>query len=99
MIRRINTTAEAETLSSLSDDWRIVARRSASDWVYCGSFDANEIHMFRRMAFPEVRGEAPRVSCVTGRDYAGREVLYARLFPTLSKKGVDSHPPRRGRFW
>lgn len=90
MIRRITETAEAECLSDLCHDWRIVARRDWSDWVYCGAFAHDELRMFRRMAFPEIEGEAPRVSCVTGRDQHGREVLYARIFPTAFRDLGDT---------
>jgi hypothetical protein len=83
MIRRIQTAIELSALSDLSAEWKIAAIRDFSDplgWQWCGTV-THDVRAFRSGMFP-MPGDSPRISCATGRDAAGCEVLYARLYPT-----------------
>ena len=89
---KINTTVEAKSLSDITNEWKVVARRylgtigKSSEihavWRFCGDLsEATESLAFHRLAFPEERHKQPLISVVTGRDSAGTLTLYARSFP------------------
>ena len=98
-MKKITTRTEAKSLSDITEEWKVVARRylgtigSSSEihaiWRYCGDLaEASECMTLHKLAFPAVRHEQPLISVVTGRDDAGTLTLYARSFPK---------PPRPSR--
>lgn len=77
-IQRITTTTEAHSMNGITEDWKIVARKlTPYEWTFHGSLNAApDYGLFQQLAFQQ-----SHISCVTGRDDAGRQVLYARIYP------------------
>lgn len=91
-MNKIATGVEAKSLSDITDEWKVVARRYLGTmgksaeihavWRFCGGLGENsETAAFQRLAFPMDRRNHPLISVVTGRDDAGTLTLYARSFP------------------
>lgn len=86
MTKRIDTTIQACSTSDLSFEWKIAAIRANLGWNWCGTLGAESRKLIEG-AFPQP-GESPTISCVTGRDASGQEVLYVRIYPQHLRRPV-----------
>lgn len=94
MTHRIATTQTLSSIADLNGEWKIAATRDAVGWNWPGAMQ-DAARWFNKAIYPEP-GDDPKVSCVTGRDPDGREVLYARVYPA-HLGAVSPRPPRPPR--
>lgn len=84
MTKVILTTERVDSIADLTDQWKIIATRADLGWNWYVS--RGDVLWLQSAIYP-APGDDPKVSCVTGRDATGKEVLYVRWYPLALTEG------------